>query len=516
MSETHDVRAGPEAPPESKAPPRPLEPQPEPPGKPGGPIALPDTALAGAEPAAEEPERIGGAIPLGQAPSEVPPVVPPSVSGPPGPARPLLPTWALLLFLAGLLIIAAVGYGVLRQWWSGTSAESGVQPVAVGKLATFDSPPSLPDDLPILQENGLALPAVLPVTLELERTLYPIVPVTLENGRWPVPAHEQQVAVWVYGTVVNYVVGLPHSAAAEAQLGSLTSGDRITLTLSNGTTLLFGAPQAERYPVDAGEPLAQRQPGLTLVLFGGGESNRLVVKARYLPEESPLTGGAQQVGDLELTVLDSGLLETESVQAERRLVVEYRVVNRGATEIDPALFDMVLVDGDGARYALNPEVAAQGEYGPLRLSIPPESSVEGSAGYLVPRDLKPPLTWVFRPDATTAQAARFSLPYAPPLAGPPQPEVSLTEAIADRERDVIILGGIIRNRGESALPVTLDNVNLTSSAGAAQLRTSTPVLPWTVGPGGEQRFELQFSWPAGVSSVLLDLYGFTFEIEGLP
>ncbi|MFP4346098.1 MAG: hypothetical protein ACLFU8_15485 [Anaerolineales bacterium] len=437
-------------------------------------------------------------------------------SRPPRPARSLPPTWVLLLLITGIVIVAAVGIGVLRQNWPGNESQSGVDPLVVDKLPTFNSPPEIPPEIQVLLENGNPLPAVAPATVEFGVITYPVLAVPLDEGRWPVPEEEDEVALWIYGTVVNYVLGFPYSATTEAQLSGLTSSDRVTLTLNNGTRLLFGSPEVKRYEANAATPLAQTQPGLTMVLLGDQAADRLTVRARYLPEESPEAGGAQQVADLEIDVLESGVVGQQEGGGLRYFVVEYRLYNRSAAEVDPALFELILEDGAGQRYAVSPEASQEGEYGLLEYPIPPDSTIEGSAGYLVPRDLAPPLTWIFRPDPAVSEAARFSLPYSPPLAGPPQPQVTLSEAIVDGARDVIVLSGSVRNVGESVLSVTLEDVNLTSSEGAAQLRTSTPLLPWSVEPGSEQLFELQFSRPGEVDTVLLDVLGFTFEIEGLP
>jgi len=59
-------------------------------------------------------------------------------------------------------------------------------------------------------------------------------------------------------------------------------------------------------------------------------------------------------------------------------------------------------------------------------------------------------------------------------------------------------------------------VKLTSSMGPEVLQAASPALPWTVQPGGQQLFELQFTRPTDVESVLLEVWGFTFQIEGLP
>ncbi len=443
-----------------------------------------------------------------KAPSPAPAPVRPRTDAPAFP-----PTWAVLLMVLGFLIFIAAGVGALltnrREHTTG-----GAEPLTIGKLLTFTSPPTLPADLVIMQENGHVLPIALPTELEMAKQTFPVIPVTLDEGRLPLPSEGQEVLVWVYGTVVNYVVGVPHSTTPASLLPGLTSSDRISLTLDNGTQLIFGSPQVQRLPIDDTTPLAQNRPGLTLMLLGGEESDRLIVQAHYLPEAGTTLGGAQQIGGLRVTVLGSDALPDAG--EGRGFVVEFQVTNESAAPVDTAAFDLALEDGAGQRYLVNAEVSTLGDAGPLPGTIAAGAMVAGSAGYRVPDDLQPPLVWVFRADPTSAQNLRFSLAYQPPLPSPAQPQVTLTSAFMDETRNVIVINCTVWNSGESPLAVTLDNVKLTSGAGAAELRAATPPLPWTI-PGGEQQdFEVQFSRPGDAESVLLDIWGFTFEIEGLP
>ena len=94
--------------------------------------------------------------------------------------------------------------------------------------------------------------------------------------------------------------------------------------------------------------------------------------------------------------------------------------------------------------------------------------------------------------------------------------MELSSAFADGIRSTIVINGVVRNTGETALTVTLDDVTLTSSFGESSLQASTPLLPWTIEGEESQNFEVQFSRPANANSVLLDVLGFTFQIEGLP
>lgn len=425
------------------------------------------------------------------------------------------PTWALLMLLLGVVMVVAVALGVLRQTWLAPQPEGDAGSLSVEKLSTFDSPPEIPADLQVLQENGTPLSPALPNRLMVQDTVYPVVPVALEGGRWPIPAKQDDVATWVYGTVINYVIGLPYTPTTESRLAGLEPGARITLTLGNGTTLVFGSPQAQRYAATDTTPLSQSQPGLTLVLLGTQEkADRLVVQARYLPDASPMEGTSQSIGGLEVQVLDVSIVD--EMGDERDFVVEFEVTLQGAGPVQTELFDLVLEDGEGQRYTTNASVSQMGQYGPLPEQITPGETVQGSAGYRILEDTQPPLTWMFRPDPALAETAHFSLPYEPPLPGPPQPQVELTDAFADRNMDVIVINGWVRNAGESRLDVTEADITLSSSEGEAELLVATPTLPWQVEAGSDQAIELQFALPIDVNSVLLDILGFTFQIDGLP
>jgi hypothetical protein len=420
------------------------------------------------------------------------------------------------LILLGTCIFIGVGIGFINQFLPQLTSRpsGGAEAVNVGKLTTFDSPPTVPADYTAVQEGGTPLLTVLPNQLLVADETFSVVPVSPEQGRWPIPDQQLDVAVWVHGTVVNYVVGIPYTQSTESLLASLGSEERIQLTLDNGTTLVFGAPESQRIAADDLTPMSQQQPGLTLVLLGSSKANRLIVRARYLPEESYAAEGKQHVDGLILEVLKSGVVQDTG--DTRHFVVEYRITNESTVAVNPDFFDMTLENDAGQRYPINAEVSAAGQYGPLQTVIDIGASVMGSAGYLIPRDTQAPITWVFRADPASTNPVRNILPYEPPLPIPAQPVVELTAAFADGVRNSIVINGVVRNTGETALTVTLDDVTLTSSAGNSSLQASAPLLPWPIEGGASMDFEVQFSRPAGVTSVLLDILGFTFQIEGLP
>lgn len=425
-----------------------------------------------------------------------------------------LPIWVILLLILSVIIVAALAIAFIFSRISSGPA-SDAQSVSIGKLSTFLSPPTIPADQYILQQNGSPLQSALPVGLSIAGNVYPVVAVMPEEGRWPIP-NDTRTAVWVYGTVVNYVIGLPYTETTASELAALDSSARLTVTLSSGVSLVFGNPQTRRVaPNETAEVMAQQRPGLTLVLLSEQGSNRLIVQARYLPEESQTESDTQNLDTLNVEIVEFWTDDAPDDDQNQYFQIEFNITNNGTEPVDPAVFNMVLEDGNGRQWPEDPEATDNGYNGPLSGPLAPGESVEASAGYLVPQDLKPPLSWIFRADPTIPQTtARFPIAYQPPQPAPAQPYVELTNAFADSTRNVIVINGMIANDGEQPLYVTLEDVALSSSEGESELRASTPLLPWTINAGGEQRFELQFTWPDEVDAVLINVLGFTFQLEG--
>ncbi|MBN1874088.1 MAG: hypothetical protein JXA33_07645 [Anaerolineae bacterium] len=463
------------------------------------------------------PPKMGRHSEMGRHPEMASYVAPPPPPPPPQPRkrqsqpqRAFPPTWAILLIMfGGVIVIGVIVAGLLSLQTA--VPEGGAESLTVAKLTTFNTPPTVPAGVSVVQENNIPLMTVLPNRLTVARTDYSVVPVAPEQGRWPMPTNTQNVAVWIYGTVVNYVIGLPYTPTNESLLAELTGVDQITLTLDNGTTLAFGTPQAQRIAADDLSPMDQSQPGITLVLLGSTTADRLMVRARYLPEQTVTSAHKQHVDNLTVEVLKSGIVGANS--GYQQFIVEYRVTNAGQAPLNAQFFDLILEDSQGQRYQVNPDVTNLGEYGALQTEIAVGVSMQGSAGYMLPDTLVAPITWIFRADPTSGNTARYPLAYQPPLPQPAQPEVTLTSAFIDGARGVIVINGEIRNLGESPLSVTLNEIELTSSSGASSLQASTPLLPWNVDGGQSQQFEIQFSRPAGATSVLLDILGFTFQLQ---
>ena len=454
--------------------------------------------------------------PSAEPPSHVTVTPPPTMKTPPQ-VQPAVrasiypPTWAILLIMLGAVIIVGVGVAALLNMRT-QRPTGGAEQAKVVKLSTFTSPPSIPDNIPVVQESGAPIVTILPNQLNVAGTIYPVVPVMPDQGRWPLPHEQPSVAVWLYGTVINYVVGLPYAPTTESVLAGLTSADRIMLTLDNGSILAFGSPQVQR--VDAGDlsPMAQDQPGLTVMMLDSEQATRLVVQARYLPEES-ISSQDQRVDGLKVEILETRVANEDAEMIY--FIVEYQVTNESSEEMNAAFFDMVLQDNAGQRYTLDPTATSQGQYGALTRILAYGETAAGSAGYAVPRTMSSPVTWIFRSDTLSANSTQFALTYEAPQPGPAVPDVQLSSVFDDATRNVIVINGTLYNDGESPLVVTLDNIKFTYNGGSGTLQASTPLLPWNIEPDGFHAFEVQFSRPQGTDSAILEILGFTYRIEGL-
>jgi len=421
------------------------------------------------------------------------------------------PTWAILLMLLGGCIIVSVGIGAILSLQTNTPT-GGAEPVSVSKLMTFVSPPFIPPDVTVLQEGGTSLLTVRPNSITIAGTTFPVVAVVPEQGRLPLPAAQESVALWVHGTLINYVIGLPANDVNESLLAGLSSSARISLVLDNGTVLVFGSAQSRRVAADDLSPISQDRPGLTVMLLGANTTDRLVVHARHLPEDS-LPADGQKADDVRIKVLDTIVLG--EISGKTIFIVEYEVVNEGAVTIDPAVFDMILEDASGKRYLLDAGASAQGQYGAPKEVIERGKSTRRSAGYIIPKEIATPLTWLFRADTQSPNVTRQILPFKLPPSQPAIPDVELTDVFLDAQHDVIVISGTVFNDGESNLVVTLNDTHLSAGTGEGVLQAASPLLPWTISPGASQEFEIQFTVPRDTDTVLLDILGFAFEIEGL-
>ena len=194
-----------------------------------------------------------------------------------------------VLIFMGVLIFG----GWYFFWSGGDGAETeldetaAVEPAEEATASDLTTPvPTLEAELlsDIVDSAGVKTRLVVPRTLEIKGVSFVVQPVKVTSGDWPLPFEERAVS-WVYGTVVNYVMGLAASPANKQLIAELKNGDELLLRMSTGPAYRFTVVGLVRVSPQSSESFRQNQPGMTLVLLGDeAQETRVVVQATYRPE----------------------------------------------------------------------------------------------------------------------------------------------------------------------------------------------------------------------------------------
>ena len=346
----------------------------------------------------------------------------------------------------------------------------------------------------------------MPATLTLRGQTFTVQPqVVGADGIWS-PNVADDTAVWVYGTIVNYVFGLPHSADLQALIEQLEVGDEIEMVTQGGLTYTFSFNSREEVPINNRDIFSQQVPGTTIVLLGNGNENRLVVNGRYVVSDTagnfqPNTvelGESVQLGDLQITVTgtayDPGRAESPAGFAFFR--VDFQVQNVGLKAVDSNRFRLTLADDLGNQYAVNPLASQSGNFPSLSGFLNAGQSFQATAGYQVPVGLNTPtLQWVVA-DIESGAQIQVVIPFAGGSGDLAQTNISLTGAIISGDQISLILEGQITNLGQQPVIVTESDLSLVTADGSQFLLLSTnPAFPWNVPPGQTLQFFVTYQRP---------------------
>ena len=168
----------------------------------------------------------------------------------------LTPPVAFLIYL----VLAAVLSGLGRMW--AFHGEQSAEAVAKVGAAFIEGHVDLPFLWMVVADVTLGRPGALEIRyMASEETVaLPIDPARVSNkGEMPynavVMGSDSPVAVWVFGTVLNYAIGLPENLVT-----ALQPGDRLRLTTDTGFALPFIVTQTERRAShEAGDLLSEKR-----------------------------------------------------------------------------------------------------------------------------------------------------------------------------------------------------------------------------------------------------------------
>lgn len=380
----------------------------------------------------------------------------------------------------------------------------------------------------IVSGTPISLSVNAPTTLEIGAQTYGVRPEPVgADGSWDPELSDEQTAAWLYGTLINYVVGLADSGNNRDLLEGLAAGANVYLVLRDGTRYGFAITGREFVPTNRVDLFAQNFPGLTLLLVGGRGDERLVVRGDYVVDttagSAPGAGNQIELGqtaqldNLRLSVTGATSLfdRPEAPPGFIFYLVDMQLDNAGTEVIDLAQLQFALRDDLGNQYALNPQGSSLGTNPAPGGTLGPGESRAVSLAYQLPRGLtSPTVTLLISRQGGTGQVL-VTLPFAGGGAEAAQTgAVTLQQAEVSDDGTTLNLFGQISNSGTQPLIVSEDDVSLMADGTVHLILATNPAFPWTVGPGETIPYTLAFQRPA-TAEAIFTLLRHPFQLTGL-
>lgn len=346
-----------------------------------------------------------------------------------------------------------------------------------------------------------------------------------QDGVWS-PTVGEGESEWVYGTIVNYVIGLPADRSNEALLEALSVGDRLNLTLRSGDEREFVVTGREISAASNAQLFSQNRPQITLVWLGEkGNEQRLVVFGDFvLPEEQTgegtqgraviEIGETAQLANVTITTLNTNQVvnSPSTPPGFMVLLIDYEIENVGTIPLDTGLIRFVLLDDLGNQYPLNGAATQEGNYPILSGLLESGTSRQVTAGYQIPTNLQSSrLRWVVSRVDSPGQID-VALPFT--SSASQNIDVSLQQATISDDGTSLLLSGQITNLSDQPLAIGENDLGLEGGGSIYLVFSTNPGFPWTVAPGQTQPFAVTFQRPATPTAVFT-LRNRSFELSGL-
>ncbi len=368
---------------------------------------------------------------------------------------------------------------------------------------------------------------LIPKKLFVRDRTFDITPVAVQKGKWPVSTGDKN-ATWVFGTLVNYLIGLPNTSENRDLLQAVSESDEIALELSDGQTIVFKFDAQQLVSPNSEDIFSQHHPGLTMLLVGDDGSERLVVTANYDVEKSEANRSVSsnvvaintpiEIGPTRVKVLSGRLVENAPgvPVGSAFYLVDFTAENISEEAINVADFQFELMDFSGQKYKLSDTASKLGPNPPPGGQLLPGLSATFTTGFEVPSNITGPiLTWIFKPSATFRGQANVVVPLLGPTPTPDprsQAQVQISQAYYSSDQSQIIIVGSLSNPSTALIPVGTADISLSTPEGVlATLSNADPLLPWRVAPNDTIDFTLTFSRLPS-STAILKILNSRFEL----
>ena len=410
--------------------------------------------------------------------------------------------------------------------------DDGVVDVDLTTIPTTDvTPEFVSSQRPVLQSvtgsETVSITLDLPVSMRLGGRDFTVTPQTVNlDGSWNPSVQGEGTAVWVYGTVINYVLGLPFSDENRSILEQLQPGSEMTLITESGSNFTFALDNLSNVPASNQSIFLQNQPGVTVALLGAPGGDRLVAHGTYIvPQASDNVdlgnvielGEPAQLETVQLTVSGATYIpdRPEAPPGFAFYVIDYQIQNTGLTAFDISQLQFLLVDQFGTQYVRSPQASQLGNFGALTEPVNANQVMQASIGYQVPLGLvSPSLNWIVR-HTETGSEIQVTIPFSASGNAAQATSITLLSAEASADLTSIILVGSVLNLGEQPVVVSERDITLTTDDGSVYLLLSTnPAFPWSISPGQTGQFTVVFQRPAS-STAVFTVLNQSFQLSGL-
>jgi hypothetical protein len=370
-----------------------------------------------------------------------------------------------------------------------------------------------------------------PLSLRLDDREFSVVPQTINpDSSWSPGISSDSAAGWVHGSIINYIMALQPSSSNMQWAQALTPGTEMVLTTQSGTDLIFEVEGTRQVPADDQSVFGQLSPGITLLLMGDGDEERLVIDGRYVISESPGASGpnenspeiglgeAVQLEDLQVTINNATYMpdHPDTPPGFAFFILDGVLQNTGGATIDAGTLRLILADEVGNQYALNPVASRLGNNAPLTGGfLSAGQSLLFSVGYQIPLGLSSTAlnAQVVRRD--TGTGVRIEIPFSGGSAAE-NAQINLQSVVVSEDLSSLTMSGQVTNSGAQPFVVAQADVTLRTPDGASFLiLSSNPPFPWTV-PGGQTLlYSVTFQRPQSADSAIFTILNQPFQLDNL-
>ncbi len=360
----------------------------------------------------------------------------------------------------------------------------------------------------------------IPVSIKLGGQTFIVVPQVVNDGGQFAPDEGEDTAVWLYGTIVNYVLLFNDSDNNRLLLEQIAPGNRIILRTQSGKEVPFTFASRETVPADDATVYSQTSPGLTMILASSDGESHLVVTGLYdldavsqsAAQSIAELGEPVQLDDLQVTATGAVYQLADASTGFANYLVDFQVQNMSLTAVDTASLTYLLIDDFGNKYVYNAAVSQLGNNPPLTGFLNASESRMATAGFQIPIGLSSAqLRFVITHGA--AQVL-ITIPFQN-SAAVDGANITLLAVTVSPDLTTIALTGQINNLGDQAILVNESDVSLITNDGTVYWLLSTnPPFPWTIGPGQTIPYSVSFQLPA-IEPATFTILNQPFELTAL-